>query len=80
MRKTFKRRHKKITVNNEIPEIFWERLGRIVGEKHLEDIRETFTQKPSTFRVNPLKSNKNEVEKELRELGFEFQEVAWKKE
>jgi len=80
MRKSFKRRHKRITVNTEIPGSFWERLARVVGEKNIDVVKSTFTQKPSTFRVNTLKATKLEVEQALRSLGFEFQEVAWKKD
>lgn len=77
MGKIHKRRNKKITENTEIPASFWDRLGLIVGPTHLDQVKATFTQKPSTFRVNPIKAKKEEVVQELHDLGFKFQEVPW---
>lgn len=77
MPKKFKRRNKTVTLNTEIPQAFWDRLGRIVGEKNLATLDSTFFQKPSTFRVNTLKAKKEEIEKALNDLGFKMQEVSW---
>ncbi len=72
-----RKRNKEITLNTEIPATFWERLGLIVGPTHLDQVEATFTSKPSTFRVNTLKAKKEEVVKELHDLGFKIQEVPW---
>ena len=77
MRKILKRRNRNITVNAEIPEIFWERMALIVGKTNLKKIRSTFTRKMSTFRVNTLKAKKDEILKELQDLGFTCEEVSW---
>lgn len=77
MGKIHKRRNRKITENTEIPDSFWERLAIIFGNTHLDQIKATFTNKPSTFRVNTIKAKKEDVVKELHDLGFRFQEVPW---
>ena len=77
MAKKFKRRHRTITVHTEIPTSFWDRLSLIVGQSALAQVQCTFEQKPSTFRVNTIKSTTEEVEKTLTELGFQFKPVSW---
>ncbi len=77
MPRKFKRRNKVIVQHTQIPEEFWLRLENIVGEKNVPALKETFSQKPSTFRVNTLKAKKEDVEKELQILGFKIEEVPW---
>ncbi len=77
MGKIHKRRNRKIIENTEIPASFWEKLSLIVGPTHMDQIRATFRSKPSTFRVNTIKAKKEDVVKELTDLGFKFQEVPW---
>jgi len=77
MAKKFKRRNRTITLNTEIPASFWDRLSLIVGQSDLSKVQCTFEQRPSTFRVNTIKSNTEEVEKTLSELGFKIKPVPW---
>ena len=61
----------------ELPEKFVERLSAIFGVSRFREIEKTFTTRPTTFRVNTLKSTVSEVLSELSQQGFKVQKVMW---
>ncbi|MEK7623631.1 MAG: RsmB/NOP family class I SAM-dependent RNA methyltransferase [Patescibacteria group bacterium] len=74
---------------NKLPNQFLDRLGDIVGQSLFSQIEKTFTQRPTTFRVNPLKhlslayrqagtqAPEHFVSEILRENGFKVRNVPW---
>ncbi len=63
-----------------IPERFLERLEEIFGASLSVQIRKTFVERPTTFRVNTIKSSKEIVLPNLREHGFQVEKVLWYKD
>ncbi|HYE60088.1 MAG TPA: RsmB/NOP family class I SAM-dependent RNA methyltransferase [Candidatus Kapabacteria bacterium] len=61
----------------DLPELFFERLTAIVGPSLSSEIRKTFIERPTTFRVNTLKAKKQDVKKILIDLGFQLRDVPW---
>lgn len=61
----------------DLPEKFVERLKLIVGPSLFENVLKTFVDKSTTFRVNTLKTNRDEVKKTLVSDGFIIQQVPW---
>lgn len=61
-----------------LPAEFLERLRRIVPSAQFDAITDTFTQNcPTTFRVNTLHANPEEVEEHLRSKGFNLLRLSW---
>ncbi|MDP3291306.1 MAG: RsmB/NOP family class I SAM-dependent RNA methyltransferase, partial [Sulfuricurvum sp.] len=61
-----------------LPELFIERLEKIVPCEQLESILKTFdAPKQVTFRVNTLKSTPAELEAELKSADIAFERVEW---
>ena len=58
-------------------EFFYERLATIVGRSFVQDIKKTFVEKPTTFRVNTLLSTRKDVEELLKQSGFTVRRVPW---
>jgi 16S rRNA (cytosine1407-C5)-methyltransferase len=59
----------------KLPEDFLSRLKVIYGD-NFQDILNTFeVKKPTTFRVNTLKSTEEEVVTQLKSLGFELEKT-----
>ncbi len=71
-----KRKKKKI-IKLGIPEEFVEKLSLMFGEALSQSIITTLERKPTTFRINNLLSNREEVLSELKMGGFEIEEVSW---
>lgn len=64
-----------------LSEKFLEKLPAIVSQEHLEKVLNSFCiRKPSTFRVNKLKINPNELEQKLKNLGIEAEKIHWYKD
>lgn len=63
---------------SSLPEVFCERTKRVVPAEHYEQIMESFCQrKPTTLRVNTLKTSRDEVVAQLAQLGLAYETVAW---
>ncbi len=61
-----------------LPPQFIERLERLLPPDQLENVIATFaSRRPTTFRVNTIKSTKAEIAQELSKLDIIFEEVAW---
>lgn len=62
---------------NEIPELFFERLVKMTGFSVATEIKKTFVERPTTFRVNTIKGNRTQVLESLRSVGFKVDIVSW---
>lgn len=62
---------------NKLPEKFLERCRDIFGAFYFEKIKPTFIKRPTTFRVNALKSSRAEVREFLERDGFKIRPMAW---
>lgn len=60
-----------------IPEKFLERLTDMFGVSLFNQIKTTFVERPTTFRINTIKAKKEEVLEILKQNGFKFERVAW---
>lgn len=63
-----------------IPKRFLERLTEIVGSSLSIQIQSTFTERPTTFRINTLKTKKEDIIEILNQNGFKFERVLWYKD
>jgi NOL1/NOP2/sun family putative RNA methylase len=80
-RKNRKRKMRKGNkLSSELPERFIERMEIIAGESLFCDIRKTFIEKPTTFRVNTIKSTREEIRAALQQHGFKTIDVPWYKD
>lgn len=72
---------KKKKLGKELPPHFLERLTDIVGPSLFAEMKRTFVQRPTTFRVNTLKTQTHENTKNTKttliEQGFKLKPVAW---
>ncbi|MBP7805227.1 MAG: RsmB/NOP family class I SAM-dependent RNA methyltransferase [Candidatus Pacebacteria bacterium] len=68
-------------VPKDFPEGFSERLTTLVGPSLCNDLKKTFVERPTTFRVNRIKSLKPEnIKTLLEEKGFKLKNVPWYKD
>jgi len=74
------KRKKKKTLSKELPEKFIERMENIAGSSLFCDIRKTFVDKPTTFRVNTIKATREEVLEILKQDGFKVDLVPWNRD
>ena len=72
-----KKRKKSKSLPKGLPEKFLTRLETIVGTSLFSEIRKTFVDKPTTFRVNTIKTNRDAVLEELKREGFKVKRVSW---
>ena len=61
----------------KLPQQLQERIKKIYTEKELEILESWFNKEKRkvTFRVNKIKSNKEEIIKTLTDLWLEFKEI-----
>ena len=65
-------------MNSDIPTFLEEMLKEQYGELLTKEIIQGYNQKRySTFRVNSLKSNTDEIEKILKKENIDYEKVAW---
>lgn len=63
-------------MKNEIPQLFIDRIKRILSNEHYQQCCDSFYQpKMTSFRVNTLKTTKNHVESELKSLNIPYTTV-----
>jgi 16S rRNA (cytosine1407-C5)-methyltransferase len=60
-----------------LPQPFLERLRRLVPAEQLDGVLRAFARRPTTFRVNPLKTTRDAVLSQLDALGFRVETVPW---
>jgi len=64
-----------------LPEAFLANLRRVIPLNHFEKVNRTFSSpKPTTFRVNLLKTNGPSVKEQLDPLGLKIENVLWYKD
>jgi len=61
-------------------ESFFGRLEQIVGTSVFRDIKNTFTLRPTTFRVNTLKATRQEVIDAVTSSGLKIEQIVWYKD
>ncbi len=62
---------------SNLPLLFIERLKTLFGQSLSAEIQRTFTDRPTTFRVNTLKAKRDEVLEVLQREGFKLKRVPW---
>lgn len=72
-----KRNKRKKVFSVSIPDIFFTRLADMFGQSFFEELRHTFVERPTTFRINTLRSSEEVVLDVLRREGFELEKVPW---
>ncbi|WP_163830854.1 RsmB/NOP family class I SAM-dependent RNA methyltransferase [Spartinivicinus ruber] len=61
-----------------LPDEFVNRLGQIIPETQLASVLASFQQiKPTSFRLNSLKGNAENIKQQLMAEGFSLQPVSW---
>ncbi|MBM3127528.1 MAG: RsmB/NOP family class I SAM-dependent RNA methyltransferase [Chloroflexi bacterium] len=60
-----------------LPPAFLARLPRLVSTDQLDAVTRAFTRRPTTFRVNPLKTTRDAVLAELSARDFQVDAVPW---
>lgn len=66
--------------SRDLPEKFTECLTEMFGVSLFQQIKQSFVERPTTFRVNKLKAEKNEVRQILFDFGFKTDNVVWYKD
>ena len=60
-----------------LPEQFLRRLTGIAGQSAYQAVGRTFVERPTTFRVNTLRSARQEAAQALGDAGFRIREIPW---
>jgi len=61
-----------------LPELFLNRLKQIIPSQKFDSIANTLSKtKPTTFRINTLKTTKEKVLEKLNQQGFRLRQVSW---
>src|SRR3990167_6989622 len=63
-----------------LPEKFLERLTTMVGPSLFREIEKTFVERPTTFRVNRVKTQQHFNTATLQHVGFKIRKVPWYKD
>jgi NOL1/NOP2/sun family putative RNA methylase len=64
-------------VSSRLPQPFLARLPRLVPAEQLDAVLRAFARRPTTFRVNTLKTTRDAILPKLAELGFQVDAVPW---
>ena len=63
---------------HSLPKLFLERLRGIIPTQKFDAIANTFTEpKPTTFRINSLKTSRERTREQLERHGFGLASVSW---
>lgn len=61
-----------------LPQDFLERFKKIVPSQKFDSVANTFDHpKPTAFRINSLKADRNAIREKLKRLGFRLEAVSW---
>lgn len=71
-----KKKKKKQSITS-IPEAFTERLETMFGPSLCRSLDSTFVERPTTFRVNTIKAERDEILRTLSQEGFGTKKVPW---
>ena len=62
----------------QLPEFLIEKLKSQYGEELKNEIVDGYSKRRvTTFRVNTIKSNNDEIEQVLKSLNFEYEKPSW---
>ena len=65
----------------QLPEAFLEKLRRLVPMNQWDKISKSFnTEKPTTFRINTIKTNSHSIREKLESQGLKIENVSWAKD
>lgn len=64
-------------VGTLLPPDFLERLPRLIPPDQIDSVRSAFARRPTTFRVNTLKTNRADLLAKLSALAFHVEPVDW---
>lgn len=70
---------KKTQNKNALPENFLERLSEFFGEQKKNEILRTFVERPTTFRINTIRTKGENIKMVLIEQGYKLKNVLWNK-
>jgi NOL1/NOP2/sun family putative RNA methylase len=65
------------SISPGLPPPFLARLPRLVPAKQFDTVLRAFVRRPTTFRVNTLKTTRDAVQSQLSALGFQVDAVPW---
>lgn len=63
-----------------MPEDFLEKLIGMFGISLVSQLKPTFIERPTTFRINTLKGKKEQILEKLQQHGFKIERVSWYKD
>ncbi len=63
-----------------MPEDFLEKLTEMFGISLVSQLKSTFVERPTTFRINTLKGKKSQILEILQQHGFKIERVSWYKD
>lgn len=63
-----------------MPEDFLDKLTGMFGISLVSQLKPTFIERPTTFRINTLKGKKEQILEKLQQHGFKIERVSWYKE
>jgi len=67
--------------SSRLPEAFLDKLRRLIPANQWDKALKTFAlEKPTTFRVNTLKTTFNSIKEKLEPQGFKIENVIWYKD
>ena len=67
--------------SRQLPEAFLTKLQRLIPANQWDRVSKSFnTEKPTTFRVNTIKTNRNSLREKLESAGFKMENVPWYKD
>jgi len=72
-----KKKKKKQPFSGSIPDMFFMRLTDMFGQSLSVELQKTFVERPTTFRINALRSSETEVLNILKQEGFVLERVSW---
>ncbi|MEW5720950.1 MAG: RsmB/NOP family class I SAM-dependent RNA methyltransferase [Chloroflexota bacterium] len=64
-------------MSQTLPPLFLARLPRLVPAEQLAAVTRAFARRPTTFRVNTLKTTRAAARSQLSALGFQLDDVPW---
>lgn len=72
------KKNKRQRITGELPERFLARLADMYGQSIFLQLKKSFVERPTTFRINRIKALKHEnIKALLEEKGFRSKRVSW---
>jgi len=74
-----KKKRQRIPIQDKLDR-FFDRLSEMFGPSLSHEIKQTFVERLTTFRINTIKIDREEVRKILQQQGFKIKQLPWCKE